>query len=182
MTGEENQGVGVTMENAIKYFKTHCKIFCDDYMKKVPENSIAYQATLTEKGFYELAIKALEQEPCEDCVSRQQALKELKESAEHHANDSREESLLHRDRDIIRALPSVTPTKCIATVKFSKEDMQELVDEKLKDIEVERKKGKWVLHTYMPHKNYCSECEKDSPYNKRWGFCPNCGAEMGNEE
>ena len=44
-----------------------------------------------------------------DCISREQALRELKESAEHHANDSREEALLRRDRDIIRALPSVTP-------------------------------------------------------------------------
>lgn len=56
----KSDGVGVTMEKAIEYFKSHCKIFCDDYMKKVPENSIAYQATLTEKGFYDLAIKALE--------------------------------------------------------------------------------------------------------------------------
>ena len=43
-----------------------------------------------------------------DCISREQALRELKESAEHHANDSREEVLLRRDRDIIRNLPSVT--------------------------------------------------------------------------
>ena len=58
-----------------------------------------------------LASKALEQQPSDDCVSRTQALKELKESAEHHANDSREEVLLRRDRDIIRALPPVTPTR-----------------------------------------------------------------------
>lgn len=61
MTREEaNKGVGVTMENAIKYFKSHCKIFCDDFMKKIPEDSVAYQATLKEKEFYDLAIKALE--------------------------------------------------------------------------------------------------------------------------
>lgn len=57
------------------------------------------------------AIEAIKQEPCADCVSRSQALKELEESAKHHANDSREEVLLRRDRDIIRALPSVTPTQ-----------------------------------------------------------------------
>lgn len=59
-------------------------------------------------------IKALEQQPSEDCVRREQAIKELKESAEHHANNTREEVLLRRDRDIIRALPPVTPTfpKC----------------------------------------------------------------------
>lgn len=42
----------------------------------------------------------------------------------------------------------------------------------------ERKKGKWLLHTYMPHNKYCSCCEKDSPYGKLWNFCPNCGADM----
>jgi hypothetical protein len=46
-----------------------------------------------------------------DCISREQALRKLKESAEHHANDSREEVLLRRDRDIIRALPPVTPIR-----------------------------------------------------------------------
>lgn len=58
----------------------------------------------------DMAIKALEQQPSEDCVSRAEAIKELKESAEHHANDTREEVLLRRDRDIIRALPPVAPT------------------------------------------------------------------------
>ena len=67
------------------------------------------------KEMSDKAIKALEQEPTTkndlavDCISREQALRELKESAEHHANNSREEMLLRRDRDIIRALPSVTP-------------------------------------------------------------------------
>jgi hypothetical protein len=76
---KENEGVGVTMENAIKYFKSHCKIFCDDFMKKIPEDSVAYQATLKEKEFYDLAIKALEKEPCEDAVSREAVIKVAKD-------------------------------------------------------------------------------------------------------
>ncbi len=47
---------------AIEYFKFHRKIFCDDYLKICPKDSIAYQATLKEKEFYDMAIKALEQE------------------------------------------------------------------------------------------------------------------------
>lgn len=39
--------------------------------------------------------------------------------------------------------------------------------------------GKWQTHTYIPHKNYCPYCEQDSPYNKRWRCCPNCGAQLG---
>lgn len=45
---------------AIGYFKFHRKIFCEDYLKMCPKDSIAYQATLKEKEFYDMAIKALE--------------------------------------------------------------------------------------------------------------------------
>lgn len=48
---------------AIEYFKFHRKIFCEDYLKICPKDSVAYQATLKEKEFYDMAIKALEQEP-----------------------------------------------------------------------------------------------------------------------
>ena len=47
-------------EKAIEYFKFHRKIFCEDHLKILPEDSIAYQATLKEKEFYDMAIKALE--------------------------------------------------------------------------------------------------------------------------
>lgn len=87
---------GITKEQAIEYFKFHRKIFCEDHLKICPKDSIAYQATLKEKEFYDMAIKALEQEgyykdlaqsyektiaklteaiaeqqPCEDAISRQ---------------------------------------------------------------------------------------------------------------
>lgn len=100
-----------------------------------------------------------ETEPCEDAVSRSQALKELEESAKHHANDSREEVLLRRDRDIIRALPPVKPT---------------------------RNKGKWIeVDTNMYTCSNCSHCFEIVPeVNSIHQFkcCPNCGAEMGSEE
>lgn len=88
---------------------------------------------------FDMAIKALEQEPTTknnlgvDCVSREQALKELKESAEHHANDSREEVLLRRDRDIIRALPSVTPQEPKPMVEI---DLDYVIKQKYIDREV----------------------------------------------
>ena len=48
---------------AIEYFKFNRKIFCEDHLKICPKDSIAYQASLKEKEFYDMAIKALEQEP-----------------------------------------------------------------------------------------------------------------------
>ena len=47
---------------AIEYFKYYRKIFCEDHLKICPKDSIAYQATLKEKEFYDMAIKALKQE------------------------------------------------------------------------------------------------------------------------
>lgn len=57
-------------EAAIMYFKFHRKIFCEDHLKKCPKDSIAYQATIKEQKFYDMAIKALEQESCADIVNR----------------------------------------------------------------------------------------------------------------
>ena len=48
----------------------------------------------------------------------------------------------------------------------------------LPSVQPETKRAVWALHTYMPHHHYCTHCKKDSPYNKRWSYCPNCGYEM----
>jgi hypothetical protein len=116
-------------EQAIKYFKAFRKIFCEDHLKYCPKDSIAYQATLKEKEFYDMAIKALEQEPCEDCVSRQAVLARINDWW-GIASTSGEPTLC----DCIRELPPVTPTTCIAKVTFSKDDLQELVDEKVEEL------------------------------------------------
>lgn len=96
-----------------------------------------------------------------DCISRKQAIRELKESAEHHANDSREEALLRRDRDIIKALPPVTPI---------------------------RPKGHWITKIksdlrgdMWPTNPKCSECGGEPYYSNtiyNYKFCPYCGAKM----
>jgi hypothetical protein len=49
-------------EQAIVYFKDMRKRMCEDHLKICPKDSVAYRATLIEKGFYDAAIKALEQE------------------------------------------------------------------------------------------------------------------------
>lgn len=58
----------MTREEAIEYFKFHRKIFCEDHLKICLKDSIAYQATLKEKEFYDMAIKALEQESILDKI------------------------------------------------------------------------------------------------------------------
>lgn len=60
-------------EQAIVYFKDMRKRMCEDHLKICPKDSVAYRATLIEKGFYDAAIKALEQEIvhnlCDSCTN-----------------------------------------------------------------------------------------------------------------
>lgn len=61
--------------DAIEYFKGMRKILCEEYLKGIPKDSVGYQATLREMSFYDAAIKALEQQPCEDAISRSEAIR-----------------------------------------------------------------------------------------------------------
>lgn len=106
-----------------------------------------------------------EQEPCEDCVSRQSVVDFL----ENHAKDFddtkvrmafRAASSLVENADNV---PSVTPT---------------------------RKKGKWIRHEDRKPLKYgyeliikgkCSNCEEVYGETYRMKYCPNCGAEMESE-
>ena len=121
------------------------------------------------------AIKALEKEPCEDAVSRQEVKELFQEGSVMGMYD-----FLGIDD-----LPSVTPVACIATVKFSKEDMQELIDEKMKDIVVERKKGKWIYSGSYDEDGMllCSNCKHEIDVSEGYfKFCPNCGSFMSKGE
>lgn len=111
----------------------------------------------------DIAIKVLEQQPCEDSVSRQALLDSI---AEIDGNTNMD---IYTDevREIINAIPSVTPT---------------------------RKKGKWVDIWKDGNRIYgcrCSECGKDPidytyGYEEWWfeelpKFCSNCGSFMMEE-
>lgn len=151
-------------------------------------------------------IKAIEQ-PCEDAVSRQAVLKslncEISGSIESDTDLSKYQRefqefgrmVINAQEKVIKDLPSVTPVACIAEFRFSKEDIRELADEKIKEIVVERKKGKWIIDDEEEGRIWhchCPECKKDpQDYiagTENWwliqlpNYCPNCGLEMEVEE
>lgn len=70
-------------EKAIMYFKDMRKKFCEDYLLGIPKDSVAYKATMAEKEFYDTAIKALEQEPCEDANANQHNSNALNDVGQH---------------------------------------------------------------------------------------------------
>jgi hypothetical protein len=111
-----------------------------------------------QKEALDMAIKALEQEPCEDCISRQ-AVQDLINTwlTDYLTEETRE--ALEVINGKVGDMPSVQPT---------------------------RPKGKWIPYydrwgdviTIVSHFK-CSVCgEYDYDKDK---FCPNCGADMRGE-
>jgi hypothetical protein len=98
---------------------------------------------------FDMAIKALEQEPCEDCVSRQ-SVHDGMIKYEFHSSDM---TITEFVKDV---LPPVTPTR--KRGKWVKTG-QSFIDP-----------NKFLCYS-------CSECEFDVGKVKT-RFCPNCGAEM----
>lgn len=101
-------------------------------------------------------IKALEQEICEDAVSRKDVLLQLT-GANLSTKSTDELIALFNKR--IKSLPSVTPT---------------------------RKKGKWIKHEDYYDCSLCgclAPCTEtaDSFIWKLSSYCPDCGAEMEND-
>lgn len=111
--------------------------------------------------FLDTAIKALEQEPCEDAVNR----KEIQKKINRLWNSGGDKDYcMETLRDFVIDAPSVTPT---------------------------RKKGEWCKQNDDYFDWYeCSECgygsEGEMQYSSecdvRTKYCPNCGAEMESKE
>ena len=134
----------------------------------------------------DIAIKALERQ-LEDAISRKAVVKYIKASDAELGHDSENEMVVE---DILN-MPPVTPVAYITTVKFSKEDIEELVNEKMKDIVAERKKGKWINRSSTSGcgirfvASECSCCNKKTFFDCDqlvYRYCPNCGAKMDEDE
>ena len=141
------------------------------------------------------AIKALEQEPCEDAISRVSAINAVSEALEHVVVENEDVA-----RKMINKLPSVKPQEPCEDV-ISRQavlDMLENINaetdgvgfyyehyvEYIKNLSpAQPKTGHWIYRIYGEfHEQgdwYCSKC--DYPFNYGYGhaeYCPKCGCEM----
>ena len=141
-------------EKAIEYFKFHRKIFCEDHLKICPKDSIAYQATLKEKEFYDMAIKALEQKPSTDAISRQALMSAFPISDSYTLEDICK---------TISFMPSVTPTQRWIPCSERLPKVYEFVNCTCHSLIDDRED--WVVETvYIPQAS-------GSPYSD-WGNIP----------
>ena len=145
----------------------------EEAIKKIEEVVFQFQASLDEVDVdvacaeaeednrqvveaLEMAIKALEQQPCEDAVSRKVALDSLEEL---DWDTTYERSQVE---EMLKSLPSVTPIR-------PKGKWIEKVDEET---------------AYSKTWHYeCSECGKNNTcFGGNPNFCPHCGADMRGEK
>ena len=114
----------------------------------------------------DLAIKALEQEPCEDCISRQAVLEAIDVKAWEFCD-----YLISKNRN-----DEQKPVSLFA------DNLRECISEELPPVTPAEKVGRWKrvsMDKYVQHAMAyyrCSECGGDiiGEHN----YCPNCGAKM----
>lgn len=104
-----------------------------------------------------MAIEALEQEPCEDCISREATVKRLCQIAE----------IINKERDGLGS-----PYAMVALF------IQDNKDE-FPPVTPQQKMGRWIFDEVLDHHYYCSECKAMGV--DYWDYCPNCGCAMKGE-
>lgn len=120
-----------------------------------------------------MAIKALEQQPSEDTVSRTEAIDKLTKFYNMVLDDNGTKLNIRDIVGTLERLPSVTPS------------YNSVKTELKPSVTPERPKGKWIeVFVETPNDPYsygfkshkCSKCEY-SPLQIS-NYCPNCGADM----
>ena len=98
-----------------------------------------------------MAIKALKAEPCEDCISREDAIKLVYKARRMNPIEGILVDTFSWAISFVNSVPSVKP---------------------------ERKKGKWIpVEDSDCWRGFeCDQCKGGE--NRRTRFCPNCGVEM----
>ena len=155
-------------------------------------------------------LDALEQQPCEDCVSRQAVLDVINfedewlfDAKSHNADTKIAFSAI---KSKISELPSVTPRRDLAETSqdcISREEVQDLISRWLSDylldetrealetinykvgdmpsVTPQRKRGKWIVISCEPTDIFkCSEC--GMRVINPYRYCPMCGSYNGGGE
>ena len=161
----------MTREQAIAYFKRHLDLYCVDGISREAE---------------EMAIKALEQQPCEDWYdipSNEMNLKQARQAVRDLRKFVMDNHILPKLQSCEDAVSRQAVKDIIHKYKNDSEcliswAMDSICD--LPSVTPKRRVGEWKKneHTFWT----CSECGLVNKYNRvQYAYCPNCGAKMVEE-
>ena len=105
----------------------------------------------------DVAIESLQQEPCEDAISRNELLKAI-DTWDKFGCDANTKLVPYQDHYI----PYIHYDDVIKCIKG------------MPSVRTQPKTGHWIEGNYHIR---CSECGEDYTYSLR-NYCPNCGAKM----
>lgn len=140
----------------------------------------------------DMAIKALDQQTCEDCISRKTELDGLASIAKAKAKSDAQKALMGRVMYFTEQLPPVKPKYTDEEIDRAQAVEQAYIDKmvELRVEELKRPKGKWISRWYGD-KNFhvCSECSEEFSCDMETGigidnycYCPKCGAKLRQED
>lgn len=148
-----------------------------------------------------MAIKALEQEPCDDAISREEAIKVIRQTTSRYTLAKEKCGMgqvewsdhLIKESDAIdglNELPSVTPSRGWEEMTVPCKNCGHDMTFKIAVCGEPSRKGHWIEEDmYDGDICYrCSECNEvfclieGTPELNEYHFCPDCGAEMESEE
>lgn len=148
----------MTRKEAIKILNKYDLNFCDIDGNPIPPQDLAEA--------FDMAIEALEQEPSEDCISRQDVVTEIHKYFVEEI-DKTPTGIDEDGDEVYTDMPTVN-----SLLACNKE-----LSKRIKALSsAEPKRGKWLDYLEEGLKWECSEC--GSKFTTPWHYCPNCGARM----
>ena len=134
---------------------------CVEIYKNNGKDTSTAKVTIPVNKFLDLtdtAIKALEQQPCEDCISRQATVERLCKVA-----------------DFMNEKRNGLGSPYIMAALFIQDNKDEFPS-----VTPKEKTGKWITKPHIYGIAFCSECDFELRVNDT-KYCPNCGARMVSE-
>lgn len=113
-----------------------------------------------------------------DLIRKQEVLNLVENTPYDWSNITERTEMLRK----INALPSAEPkTKCIAQIRIDRDDIEDLVNEKVNEIVEkmsESKTGRWIDDCTCSICHWIHEDDNGFALITKYNFCPNCGAKM----
>ena len=166
----------------------------EEAIKGLKNVSTMFTGYKPNEEMFAMAIEALEQQPCDDCISRENLLKAFKDECRGECDNCpyfRKVDKEYKCRliaDFPSAIPKHQPCEdcisrqeainCVTLNEFRYKIVEDM--KTLPSVTPKEKTGKWIYTgDYITDGMLkCSSCGYEHDVADRFLYCPNCGARM----